>query len=181
MKIQKLPALFLGCLFLLTSGAFAADEAASQPGLSATATESYQIRNQQFGDLLRPEGANGADGTRIVLYPAEPWKCMTWKLRPVGEAGFNVQNHFTGKTFNVSGSGTNVLQIAFAGEASQRPVWRFTKLPDGSYQISDAKTGAALTAVGGAGQSVRVVLAPWEQTAAQKWQLEKTDPAKLTM
>ena len=42
------------CLMLM-SGAFAADGADSKSGLSATVTESYQIRNKQFGDLLRPE------------------------------------------------------------------------------------------------------------------------------
>jgi len=177
MKLKM--ALFAGCLFALATCTFAADNS----DLSATATESYQIRNKKFGDLLRPENANNAEGTRIVLYPAEPWKCMTWKLHPAGESTFQVQNHFTSKTFiaNTSHGETNVIQTAFAREAGERPVWRFTKLADGSYQITDMKSGAALTAVGGDGQPVRVVVAPWQDKAEQKWELEKTDPAKLTM
>jgi len=176
-------ALFAGCLFALATCTFAADHAGDKSDLSATATESYQIRNKKFGDLLRPKDANNAEGTRIVLYPAEPWKCMTWKLRPAGESTFHVQNHFTSKTFTVNASHgeTNVIQTAFAREAGERPVWRFTKLADGSYQITDVKSGAALTAVGGDGQPVRVVVAPWQDQDAQKWELEKTDPAKLTM
>lgn len=179
MKLENKTALLIGCLFVLVAGAFAADNT----GLSATATESYQIRNKKFGDLLRPKDANGAEGTRIVLYPAEPWKCMTWKLRPAGDSEFHVQNHFTSKTFIVDTSHgeTNVIQTAFARDAGERPVWRFTKLADGSYQITDMKSGAALTAIGGDGQSVRVVVAPWQDKAEQKWELEKTDPAKLTM
>ena len=183
MKLQNKMALFIGSLFALAPGAFAADSAGGKSDLSATATESYQIRNKKFGDLLRPEGANGAEGTRIVLYSAEPWKCMTWKLRPAGESQFHVQNHFTSKTFggNTSHGGTNVIQTAFAKAAGERPVWRFTKLADGSYQITDVKSGAALTATGGEGQSIRVVVAPWQNQDEQKWELEKTGPAKLTM
>jgi len=168
---------------MLMSGGFAADNDNGKSDLSATATESYQIRNKKFGDLLRPENANAAEGTRIVLYPAESWKCMTWKLRPAGVSGFQIQNHFTSKTFtvNTNHSGTNVVQTAFAREASERPVWHFTKLPDGSYEITDVKSGAALTAIGEDSQSVRVVVAPWQDKAEQKWELAKTDPAKLTM
>lgn len=183
MKLGNKLALFLGGWCILTSGVFAADNAGGKSGLSATTTESYQIRNKKFGDLLRPENANSAEGTRIVLYPAEPWKCMTWKLHPAGETGFHVQNHFTSKTFivNPSPGATNVIQTHFARAAGERPLWRFTKLPDGSYQISDAKSGQALTAVGENNQAVRVVAAPWQDRDEQKWELEKMDPAKLTM
>lgn len=183
MKLGRKIALLIGCLFMLTTSAFAADNSGGKSDLSATATESYQIRNKKFHGLLRPEGANGAEGTRIVLYPAEPWKCMTWKLRPAGGSVFHVQNHFTSKTFivNANHGNTNVIQTAFAREAGERPAWRFIKLQDGSYQISDVKSGAALTAAGGDGQSVRVVVAPWQDKDEQKWELEKTDPAKLTM
>jgi hypothetical protein len=82
-----------------TSKLPAADVTSSGPASKASAPESFQIRNKKFGELLRPEAANGADGTRIVLYPAQSWKCMTWKLHPAGESAFQLQNHFTSKTF----------------------------------------------------------------------------------
>lgn len=182
MTLKTKITLLTACLFVMAAGALAAENTGGKSDLSATATESYQIRNKKFGDLLRPKDANGAEGTRIVLYPAEPWKCMTWKLRPAGDSGFHVQNHFTSKTFivNASSGGTNVIQTVFARQASERPVWRFTKLADGSYQISDAKSGNALTAVSDNG-TVRVTVAPWQDKDEQKWKLEKTDPATLTM
>ena len=34
--------------------------------------KSYQIRNVKFGNLLRPDDANSANGTRIVLYSSRP-------------------------------------------------------------------------------------------------------------
>jgi hypothetical protein len=168
---------------LAAAGAVVTDNAGGKSDLSATTTESYQIRNKKFGDLLRPEGANGADGTRIVLYPAEPWKCMTWKLQPAGKSVFHVENHFTSKTFSVKADpgDKGVIQIALAREAGERPAWRFTRLSDGSYQISNAKSGEVLTAVGGDDRSVRVVVAPWQDKDGQKWELEKIDTARLTM
>lgn len=49
-----------------------AGDAVSQPGAGKAALAgSFQIRNQKYGNLLRPEEANSADGTRIVLYPAQ--------------------------------------------------------------------------------------------------------------
>ncbi len=82
-----------------TLGALAADSASQPPGGKEAKPGSFQIRNQKYGNLLRPEEANSADGTRIVLYPAQPWKCVTWKLHGTGDSKFQLQNHFTGKTF----------------------------------------------------------------------------------
>lgn len=156
--------------------------AAAAGDLSATATESYQIQNKKFGDLLRPKDASNAEGARLVLYPAQSWKCMTWKLHPAGEASFQLQNHFTSKTFVVKSTEgvSNVVQTAFAKETKDRPMWKFTKLPDGSYQISDAKSGQVLTAISSE-RGVSIVVAPWQDKDEQKWLLQKTDPATLTM
>lgn len=149
----------------------------------ATAPKSYQIRNVKYGDLLRPEDANSANGTRIVLYPAQPWKCMTWKLFPAGAETFQLRNHFTSKTF-AAGS-TNqvaapVVQVPFAKEAGARPAWRFVKLSDGTYEIANAKSGQALTAVKEGG-TAKIVMEPWSEKPEQKWELIGIDPAQLTM
>jgi len=181
--VKIISSLFFGCLFVLTAASGVADNASVQSDLSATATESFQIQNKKFGDLLRPEGANAAVGTRIVLYSAEPWKCMTWKLQPAGESVYHVQNHFTSKTFSVKAEagGKNVVQTAFAREPGGRPAWRFTKLADGLYRISEEKSGDVLTAVSDDGGTVRIVVASWQDKPEQKWQLNKINPAELTM
>jgi hypothetical protein len=174
-------------LGVLTSGlGIAAAESEGSPWpAKVTAPESFQIRNKKFGDLLRPEGANGADGTRIVLYPAQSWRCLTWKLHPAGESIFHPQNHFTSKTFasaaKADGTQTAVAQVPFSKEAKERPAWRFTKLADGFYQIIEVKSGKALTAVASDGGGARLVVAPSGLGADQKWELIKTDPSKLTM
>jgi hypothetical protein len=142
-------------------------------------SKSCQIRNCKFDLLLRPENANNSDGTPIVLYPAAPWKCMTWKLSPVGDSTFHLRNHFTGKTFKgiTNQIPTVVAQIPFGRDADKSPEWRFTKLPNGFYRIADAVTGQVLT---GRGRE-QVVLAPWEDREDQQWQIIEIDPATLTM
>jgi len=54
MKIETKVALLIGCLFMLAASMSAADNTGGKSDLSATETESYQIRNKKFGDLLRP-------------------------------------------------------------------------------------------------------------------------------
>ena len=176
----------MAVLGVLTStlGMLAAESETGVVPAKAAAPESFQIRNKKFGDLLRPEDANNANGTRIVLYPAQSWKCLTWKLHLAGDSVFQVQNHFTSKTFEPSakadGAQPPVLQVPFSKEAKERPSWRFTKLPDGLYQIIEVKSGKVLTAVPDGG-GARVVVAPLGQGDDQKWELIKTDPSKLTM
>ena len=146
----------------------------------------YQIRNVKHQELLRPRDANNATGTPIVLYPAQPWKCMTWRLQLAGDSAFHLKNLFTGKTFSAN-AGTNapqqfVKQIPLAKDGGESPAWQFTKLDDGSYKIADGKSGKVLTAKKRADESeAKIVTAPWENQDEQKWILEKMDPKQLTM
>lgn len=161
-----------GCVMALCT--LAADTTPRDP-----APASYQIRNRKFNELLRPENANNANGTHIVLYPAQPWKCMTWKLIPAAGTAFYLQNHFTNKTFEskTNAEGSTVVQVPLAPESSGRPCWIFARMSDGLYRISDQRSGECLTAV-----SKDVIrLAPWKETPEQQWELVLTDPAKLTM
>ncbi len=171
---------------LVAVSGFAADTAPTDAA-KPVAGKSYQIKNKKFGDLLRPEDAKRADGTPIVLYPAQSWKCMTWKVSEAGDAKFALQNHFTSKSFAAKAIGDQaasvaVVQVPFGKTAEGRPVWEITKLKDGTYKIVEAKTGKALTAQKGAGDSeVKIVLAAWNDGDEQKWELQEIDPAKLTM
>jgi hypothetical protein len=144
----------------------------------------YQIRNQKYGDLLRPQDANSADGTRIVLYSAQPWKCMTWRLQPEKESAFRVQNLFTSKTFAVGGkgetAGSAVVQVPLT--QSGAPAWQFTRLENGRYKITEPKSGKVLTAVkSGNDSQVTIAVEPWREGEEQKWELQKIDPKQLTM
>lgn len=165
---------------------FAMAEPANDKALpgKGDAPKSYQIANRKRGDLLRPKDANGSDGTPIVLYPAQRWKCLTWKLTPIQDSDFTIQNHFTGKTFRLEaeGKGREVIQVPLAKNAAKAIKWRFVKLPDGNYRITDPKTGNVLTAVKDEkDDEIRIALLPWEEKEEQEWELQEIDPAKLTM
>jgi len=184
--MNRFISLVVGLGVLSSVAGMRAAESESGPTTAKAATpESFQIRNKKFGQLIRPEDANSANGTPIVLYPAQSWKCLTWKMFSAGESVFQLQNHFTSKTFasaaKADGDQTAVTQVPFSKEAKERPTWRFTKLPDGLYQIVEVKSGKALTAVSASGGNAHVVVAPLGQSDAQKWELIKTDPDKLTM
>jgi len=173
--------LFALLAWLTLGSLFAADS--STPAASSSAPASYQVRNKKFAQLLRPEDANNATGTRLVLYPAQPWKCMTWKFYPAGESAFQLQNHFTSKTFAGETSEKPlqaVTQVPFAKESDKRPVWQFTKLADGTYKILDGKSGKALTAAKDE-NGLRIVLDAWHESDEQKWELVPIDPKQLTM
>jgi hypothetical protein len=167
-------------------GALAGDSSSPPGAGKAGLSGSVQIRNQKYGNLLRPEEANNADGTRIVLYPAQPWKCMTWKLHGAGDSGFQLQNHFTGKTFAAEAGADKaeaaVTQVPFSKKPEERPTWQLVKLTEGTYKIADTKSGKALTAVTGEGGSgVKIVARTWREEAEQKWVLIEIDPKQLTM
>lgn len=170
----------------LFSSVLAAETPAASEGVSPTSGKSYQIRNKKFGELLRPQDANSADSTPIVLYPAQAWKCMTWKLSSAGASQFSLQNHFTSKTFSAKAAGeqqaTAVTQVPFGKNAAERPAWQFSRLKDGSYKILESISGKALSAQKSTSDSdVRIVLEAWNESDAQKWELVEIDPAKLTM
>jgi len=163
-------------LFAVVVGAMACFLSAAE---GPTGAKSYQIRNCKFDQLLRPRDANSSDGTRIVLYPAQPWKCMTWKLLPAGDAAFQLQNHFTQKTFEAktNEAGAMLVQVPFDRNSSKRSTWKFEKLPDGFYRITEVASGRCLAA----SSKEAVTLAPAKDQPEQEWELIETDPAKLTM
>jgi hypothetical protein len=172
-------------VLLLSILAAAAQEApADAVGAKAVTPGTYQLRNQKFKDLLRPRDANGAEGTRIVLYPAQPWKCMTWNLQPAGAGAFRMQNLFTSKTITADAQSSQaqqaVIQVRLDKESG--PTWQLTKLEDGSCKITESKSGKALTAVktGDDGEA-KIIVEPWRDQAEQKWELQNIDPKQLTM
>jgi hypothetical protein len=162
----------------------ALDSAANASSGQTPDATTYQIRNVKFQDLLRPREANSANGTPIVLYPAQPWKCMTWRLQPVGDSAFHLKNLFTGKTFRADTNAPQsaVTQIPLANAGGDSPAWKFNRLADGSYEIADSHSGKALTAVkSAADDSIEIVTAAWQNLDTQKWILEKMAPKQLTM
>ena len=59
----------------------------------------YAIKNVQTGMLLRVKDANNKNGTPLVSYEPVNWKCMTWDFKHIEGNTYQLQNLFTGKTF----------------------------------------------------------------------------------
>lgn len=67
-------------------------------------TGNYAIKNLQTGMLLRIKDANGTDGTPLVAYYPENWKCMTWDFKHIDSNVYQLRNLFTSKTFQAAGA-----------------------------------------------------------------------------
>jgi hypothetical protein len=59
----------------------------------------YAIKNVQTGMLLRVKDAASTNGTPLVMYYPENWKCMTWSFKNIGANTYQLQNLLTNKTF----------------------------------------------------------------------------------
>lgn len=97
----------------------------------------YAIKNDQTGMLLRIKDANSKNGTPLVLYNPENWKCMTWDFKNISGNTYQLQNLFTHKSFQtVANPGTDVAmeQQPFKnGDAAQ--LYEFEAIGKGSFLI----------------------------------------------
>ena len=59
----------------------------------------YAIKNVQTGMLIRVKDAGSKNGTPLVAYYPENWKCMTWNFKNTGGISYQLQNLLTSKTF----------------------------------------------------------------------------------
>jgi len=144
---------------------------------TATGERLIQVHNRAFGELLRPRNASKKDGAPLVLYPAQPWKCMTWAVRERAGGGVVLENLFSRKTFAAASAGRGpaaVEQVPLATE-----VWHWEELGDGAWKIIEPESGRVLTAEKTAA-GLRVIVAPWTGADTQKWELRPA-PEHLTM
>lgn len=154
-------------LFAITGSLCLAADATTQP--ASLAGESHQIRPMGDADLrLRPRDANSADGTPIVLYPSQDWKCMTWKLEPAGDGNaVRLMNYFTRKTFYPDAGTTAVTQHKAAKTPAEIERWRFIPTADGAFRLEHVATGKTLT-IDAAG---KLTMQPYTGAAEQQWKL----------
>jgi hypothetical protein len=85
--MKKVAAIFAFCLLVVITAS------------AQTIKGTYAIKNVQNGMLLRIKDANGKNGTPLVSYDPQNWKCMTWDFKHAGGNTYQLQNLFTHKTF----------------------------------------------------------------------------------
>jgi hypothetical protein len=136
-----------------------------------------QIQNRAYGEVLRPRNASKKEGAGLVLHPAEPWRCMTWRVSRKAGGRVEFENQFSHKSFAPTTASADpgfVVQVA-TGMAD----WRLEKVADGFWKLVEPASGLVLTAVKFA-DGTKVVVAPWTGTEAQQWEI-RSAPAHLTM
>lgn len=139
----------------------------------------YAIKNVQTGMLLRVKDASSKNGTPLVAYYPENWKCMTWNFKKTDTNTYQLQNLLTNKTFQPSGA--VALNIAFdeqplvAGDAKQQ--YQFIRVKKDTYMIKVKDTELYLTpADGKGGVNSAIILAAKSNTPNQLWSIYEQAP-----
>jgi hypothetical protein len=139
----------------------------------------YAIKNVQTGMLLRIKDANSKNGTPIVAYYPENWKCMTWNFKKTDANTYQLQNLFSNKTLQpIGAAGANVAfeeQPLIAGDAKQQ--FEFIPVKKDTYLIKLKGTDLYLTPADSKGTvNSAIVLAAKKGTADQFWSIYEQAP-----
>lgn len=137
---------------------------------------SFAIHNSETGKNLRPYSANTSDGTDIVLYPHNWWKCLTWEFIHVEGTSYQLKNLYTGKTFepvSEAEDGVALWQQPLDGESSQ--YWEFLKQDDETYLIRLQDTELFITLSSEETDSP-IILKSKQDGSTQKWILKEQYP-----
>jgi hypothetical protein len=139
--------------------------------------------------VLRPYEAESKEGTPIVVYERETWKCMTWDLvgdknnndpNNKGQDLFTFRNYFTNKTFQAAGplkDGVALVEATIQKDAPAQ-MWQMIKTDGEYYRIQPLGSDLVLT-IEGEGINARVVLKKWTNSSTQRWKL-LPKPEKFT-
>lgn len=134
----------------------------------------YAIKNVKTGMLLRVKDANGKNGTPLVAYEPQNWKCMTWDFQSTGGDTYQLKNLFTKKTFQPLGQTKElaVLEEQPLVDSASNQQYEFIKVRKDNYLIKLKSTELYITPAdpeGGTNSSI--VLAKKKKSADQEWMI----------
>lgn len=139
----------------------------------------YAIKNVHTGMLLRIKDANSKNGTPIVAYYPENWKCMTWNFKKTDANTYQLQNLFSSKTLQpISSAAANVAfeeQPLVAGAQQQQ--YEFIAIKKDTYMVKLKGTDLYLTPADAKGTvNSAIILAPKKGTPDQLWSIYEQAP-----
>lgn len=139
----------------------------------------YAIKNVQTGMLLRVKDAGSKNGTPLVAYYPENWKCMTWSFKNTATNTYQLQNLLTNKTFQPSASPEANIplneQPLVAGTPNQQ--YEFIAIKKDTYLIKLKGTDLYITPADPKGSvNSAIVLAPMLNTTYQYWNIYQQAP-----
>ena len=139
----------------------------------------YAIKNVKTGMLLRIKDANSKNGTPIVAYYPENWKCMTWDFKKTDANTYQLRNLFSNKTLEpVALAAADVAfheQPLVPGEAKQQ--YEFISVKKDTYLIKLKGTDLYVTPANPKGEvNSAIVLAVKKGTPDQQWFIYEQAP-----
>jgi hypothetical protein len=152
------------------------------PGFVASAQQikgTYAIKNVQTGMLLRVKGAHSENGTPLVAYYPENWKCMTWDFQHVEGNTYKLKNLFTSKTFQpVTQANVGVAleeQPINADNSTQQ--YEFEPVDNDTFLIKLKGTDLYLTPSDKKGSvNSKIILTKKTNTKDQYWDIYQQSP-----
>eukprot|EP01012_Entosiphon_sulcatum_P040579 TRINITY_DN54254_c0_g1_i1.p1 TRINITY_DN54254_c0_g1~~TRINITY_DN54254_c0_g1_i1.p1 ORF type:complete len:165 (+),score=23.99 TRINITY_DN54254_c0_g1_i1:676-1170(+) len=136
----------------------------------------YAIKNVLTGMLLRVKDANGKNGTPLVAYDPQNWKCMTWNFIAVEGNTYQLKNLFTGKTFQPKINDTALEEQPLnLGSANQQ--YEFESAGKDIYLIKLKGTDLYITPEDKKGTTNSpIILAKKMKTKDQQWTIYEQSP-----
>ncbi|TFF35018.1 RICIN domain-containing protein [Mucilaginibacter psychrotolerans] len=137
----------------------------------------YAIKNVQTGLLLRIKDANSKNGTPIVLYAPQDWKCMTWDFKQVEGNTYQLKNLFSNKTMEALGTeaGTAFNEQPLEQLKSSQ-LYDFEPAGKDTYLIKLKGTEQYITSPGDSEVNTQVILAPKTGDKSQQWTIYQQSP-----
>ncbi|QEC79843.1 RICIN domain-containing protein [Mucilaginibacter ginsenosidivorax] len=139
----------------------------------------YAIKNVQTGMLLRVKDAGSKNGTPLVAYYPENWKCMTWNFKNTSGNSYQLQNLLTNKTFQpVTKADINVaFEEQPLVDASPNQEYEFIGVKKDTYLIKLKGTDLYLTPADIKGKvNSAIILAAKRTTPEQLWTIYEQSP-----
>jgi len=139
----------------------------------------YAIKNVQTGMLLRVKDAASKNGTPLVAYYPENWKCMTWNFKKTDANTYQLQNLLTNKTFQpVAAAGANVAfeEQPFSADDNKQQ-YEFINVKKDTYLIKLKGTDLYVTPADAKGTvNSAIILAAKRNTIDQQWFIYEQAP-----
>ncbi|WP_316830483.1 RICIN domain-containing protein [Pedobacter aquatilis] len=145
-------------------------------GIAQEISGNYAIKNLETGLLLRVKDANSKNGTPLVAYEPQNWKCMTWDFISAGDNVYQLKNLFTGKTFQQkAGSDGSTLEEQPLEKGKEAQLYTFEAVGENIYRIKLKGSTLYLTN-NKAEVNAPIVLKPKTTDKNQLWQIYQQSP-----
>jgi len=146
--------------------------------LSQDIKGTYAIKNVKTGMLLRVKDASSKNGTPLVAYYPQNWKCMTWDFKTTGPNTYQLENLLTHKTFQAKSAGTTEgfeEQPLVSGNAGQQ--YEFIQIKKDTFLIKIKGSDLYITPsdVNGGVNSL-IIMAEKRNSSEQEWTIYQQSP-----